>query len=118
MSNPEEQRVVPRYPLPKEKIKFVFEELEKSGKLNLPRWQREEMTFVPGEYTHQSFRSQFFNGLCANCHGAVSGKPVDVALNPDFMTQASTVLGAAASPTLLTGAPGGRGSVQGPPFSP
>lgn len=29
MSNPEEQRVVPRYPLPKEKIKFVFEDLEK-----------------------------------------------------------------------------------------
>lgn len=27
--NPEEQRVVPRYPLPKEKMKFVFEEHEK-----------------------------------------------------------------------------------------
>jgi hypothetical protein len=29
MSNPEEQRTVPRYPLPKEKMKFVFEDLEK-----------------------------------------------------------------------------------------
>ncbi|MGZ3649728.1 MAG: PilZ domain-containing protein [Bdellovibrionota bacterium] len=29
MSNSEEQRVVPRYPLPKEKMKFVFEDLEK-----------------------------------------------------------------------------------------
>ncbi|HEY8280636.1 MAG TPA: PilZ domain-containing protein [Bdellovibrionota bacterium] len=29
MSSPEEQRVVPRYPLPKEKMKFVFEECEK-----------------------------------------------------------------------------------------
>lgn len=29
MSNPEEQRLVPRYPLPKEKMKFVFEEMEK-----------------------------------------------------------------------------------------
>lgn len=29
MSSPEEQRVVPRYPLPKEKMKFVFEDCEK-----------------------------------------------------------------------------------------
>lgn len=29
MSSSEEQRVVPRYPLPKEKIKFVFEEMDK-----------------------------------------------------------------------------------------
>jgi hypothetical protein len=29
MATPDEQRVVPRYPLPKEKMKFVFEELEK-----------------------------------------------------------------------------------------
>ena len=28
-TNPEEQRTVPRYPLPKEKMKFVFEECEK-----------------------------------------------------------------------------------------
>jgi hypothetical protein len=29
MQSPDEQRVVPRYPLPKEKMKFVFDELEK-----------------------------------------------------------------------------------------
>jgi len=89
-----------------------------SRKLNLPRWQREEMTFVPGEYTHQSFRGIFFNNLCANCHGAVSGKQTDVALNPDFMTEASQVDAVTTPPSQLTGPPSQRGSVQGPPFTP
>jgi hypothetical protein len=85
---------------------------------NLPRWQREEMTFVPGEYTHQSFRGTFFNSLCANCHGAISGHQVDVALNPDFLTQASSVDAVAAAPIDLTGPPSQRGQVTGPPANP
>ena len=56
---------------------------------NLPRWQREEMTFVPGEYAHQAFPAGFFDNLCAGCHGSISGRPVDAALKPDFLTQAS-----------------------------
>ena len=40
-----------------------------------PRWQHEEMTFYPGERSHQSFQATFFNGLCGLCHGAVSGAP-------------------------------------------
>ena len=89
-----------------------------SKQMNLPRWQREEMTFVPGEYTHQSFRGVFFNNLCGNCHGAISGRPTDVALNPDFMTQASQVDAITTPATLLTGPPNQRGNVQGPPFTP
>jgi hypothetical protein len=83
-----------------------------------PRWQREEMTFLPGEYAHQSFRSTFFNALCGNCHGAISGRPVDTALNPDFLTQASQVAAVMAPATDLTGPPSGRSSIMGPPFKP
>jgi hypothetical protein len=43
---------------------------------------------------------------------------VDVALNPDFMTQASQVQAATAAPDRLDGPPSQRGSVQGPPFDP
>ena len=89
-----------------------------SKAMNLPRWQREEMTFVPGEYSHQSFRGVFFDNLCGNCHGAISGKPFDVALNPDFLTQASSVAATTTDATNLTGGPGSRGSIKSPPFSP
>lgn len=89
-----------------------------SKAMNLPRWQREEMTFVPGEYSHQSFRGTFFDNLCGNCHGAVSGKPFDVALNPDFITQASDVLAATTAASDFTEGPSKRGNVQGPPFTP
>jgi hypothetical protein len=89
-----------------------------SSQMNLPRWQREEMTFTPGEYAHQSFQSGFFDNLCGNCHGAVSGKPYDVALNPDFITQASSVLSTTTAATPLTEGPSQRGNVQGPPFTP
>ncbi|MGD0525428.1 MAG: hypothetical protein ABSE49_09805 [Polyangiaceae bacterium] len=85
---------------------------------SLPRWQREEMTFVPGEYAHQSFRSTFFDGLCANCHGAISGHQVDVALNPDFLTQASAVSAVSATASDFTGPPSQRGQVVGPPANP
>lgn len=81
-----------------------------------PRYQREALTFYPGEYVHQSFQTQFFNGLCGQCHGATTGKPIDVALRPDIMTQASNVI-ARDAPLFkdLSGGPGGRGAVSGPP---
>jgi hypothetical protein len=85
-----------------------------SKQLNLPRWQREAMSFSPGEVAHQSFPRKFFNNLCAGCHGAISGRPVEAALSPDFLTQASTLATAAD----LTGAPSTRGAVQGPPAGP
>jgi len=83
-----------------------------------PRWQREEMTFVPGEYTHQSFRSSQFNSLCAFCHGSVSGQPIDVGLNPDFLTSASAVAAVTTAPADLSGPASGRGPIMGPPANP
>jgi hypothetical protein len=86
-----------------------------SRTMHLPRWQREEMTFVPGEYAHQSFPAVFFNGVCAACHGAISGHAVDAALQPDFLTQASAVL----ANSIVTDISGPRrGGIVGPPTSP
>jgi hypothetical protein len=89
-----------------------------SRQMNLPRWQKETMTFTPGEITHQSMRGIFFNNLCGTCHGAISGHPVDASLKPDFLTQASLVSAVTVPPVDLTAAPSQRGSVQGPPSSP
>jgi hypothetical protein len=89
-----------------------------SAALKLPRWQREEMSFVPGEVAHQAFSQRFFDNLCAGCHGSVSGRPLDAALNPDFLTQASSVSAASAVSADFTGPPTGRGPVIGPPPTP
>jgi hypothetical protein len=85
-----------------------------SRQRNLPRWQREEMTFVPGEHARQSFPAAFFDELCAGCHGSISGRPVDFAVRPDFLTQASQVTGVLAAPIDLSGPPNTRGTVIGP----
>jgi hypothetical protein len=89
-----------------------------SQQMSLPRWQREAMTFVPGEQTHQSFPAPFFNNLCAGCHQSIPGRTVDFALGPDFLTQASNVTAASQGPVDLTGPPSGRGPVMGPPANP
>ena len=64
---------------------------ELGGAPAAPRFQREEMQFYPGEYAHQSFPARFFDGFCGGCHGSVSGLEVDLALQPDILTQASRV---------------------------
>jgi hypothetical protein len=89
-----------------------------SKQANLPRYQREEMTFSPGEYVHQSFRSEFFDGLCAGCHGTISGRPLDFAVKPDLLTQASRVLAISVPATSLLNPPSQRGGIQGPPATP
>jgi hypothetical protein len=89
-----------------------------SQRLNLPRWQREEMTFIPGELAHQSFQVGFFDNLCAGCHGAVSGRPLDAALRPDFLTQASAVIAADSPPIDYSGPPSTRRMPIGPPSLP
>ena len=89
-----------------------------SADLKLPRWQRETMSFTPGEYTRQSFRRGFFNGFCGQCHGSISGKPLDVAMSPDILTQASAVDARGSTPIDLNKAPGDRGQPQGPPATP
>jgi hypothetical protein len=84
----------------------------------LPRYQRESMVFFPGEYSHQSFKAEFFDALCGQCHGSISGRPTDVALRPDFVTQASATLSRDKPPFVLNKAPGERGAIEGPPATP
>jgi hypothetical protein len=74
--------------------------------------QREAMQFYPGESARQSFRRELFNGVCAGCHGSVSGQESDIATNPDILTRASEVIARDQVPTELTA----RGGVVGPIF--
>lgn len=89
-----------------------------SNERKLPRFQREQMVFAPGEYSHQSFKPQFFDGLCGQCHGSISGRALDSGLKPDMLTQASEVIAKGTAATNLNQAPGARGKVEGPPPSP
>jgi hypothetical protein len=68
-------------------------------------FQREEMQFYPGEVVRQGFRSQLFNGVCAGCHGSLSGYETDIATNPDILSQASQVEAKDRNPTNLTNHP-------------
>src|SRR6185295_15601346 len=74
--------------------------------------QREAMQFYPGETARQSFPRQLFNGVCANCHGSVSGLEDDIAANPDILTRASAVVARGQEAADLTD----RGAVEGPEF--
>jgi hypothetical protein len=90
-------------------------ETKLSRERGLPRIQREAMSFAPGEYVHQSFRASLFGGLCGSCHGAISGKAVDAALQPDFVTQASSTMSRSKAAIDLAAPPAARGPITGPP---
>ena len=77
-------------------------------------FQREEMQFYPGEVSKQAFRRHLFNGICAGCHGSVSGKEFEIAANPDILTSASQVAARDKPHADLTGA---TPAPQGPPFN-
>lgn len=51
--------------------------------------QRESVQFYPGEHIRQSMPRGFFNGLCGGCHGSVSGRELDIAVDIDVLTRAS-----------------------------
>ena len=68
-------------------------------------FQREEMQFYPGEVVRQGFRKPLFNGLCAGCHGSLSGYETDISPNPDILTQASRVEARDRNPNDLTNVP-------------
>jgi len=70
--------------------------------------QLEEMQFYPGETVRQGFPHRFFNGVCASCHGAITGYDADIAANPDILTQASLVFAKDSNPS----SPQSGGSVQ------
>lgn len=86
-----------------------------SRERNLPRTQREQMVFAPGEYAHQSFKAEFFDGLCGQCHGSISGRAVDTGLKPDFVTQASSTIARDKPPFIMNKPPAERGPIEGPP---
>jgi hypothetical protein len=75
--------------------------------------QREESQLYPGEALRQSFRRELFDGVCGSCHGALSGREEDIALDPDILTRASDVAARTARPVDLTRA---SASPSGPPF--
>lgn len=54
--------------------------------------QREAFQVYPGERTRQSMPRGFFNGLCAGCHGSVSGDELDIGVRVDVLTSASRTL--------------------------
>ncbi|HWZ91895.1 MAG TPA: hypothetical protein VNW92_23690, partial [Polyangiaceae bacterium] len=70
-------------------------------------FQREEMQFYPGEVVRQGFRRTLFNGICAGCHGSLTGYDTDIAANPDILTQASRVEAKDHAVTDLTLQPSG-----------
>jgi hypothetical protein len=76
--------------------------------------QREEMQFYPGEIARQGFRRDFFNGLCAGCHGSVSGLESEIAARIDILTAASGVIARNLPATDL--ASFGVGPPEGPVF--
>ena len=72
------------------------------------------MQFYPGEIARQGFRRDFFNGLCAGCHGSVSGYESEISARIDILTAASGVQARVIPPTDLLNA--GRGPDEGPVF--
>jgi hypothetical protein len=60
----------------------------------------------------------FFVGLCGNCHGAISGRQIDVGVKPDILTQASLVAARGTAPTDLNLSTTQRPSPVGPPATP
>jgi hypothetical protein len=54
--------------------------------------QREQIQFYPGERIGQSFPRRLFNGVCAMCHGSITGRELDSAVNVDIISQASQTL--------------------------
>jgi hypothetical protein len=54
-----------------------------------PMRQREAFQVYPGERLRQSMRRDLFDGMCAGCHGSISGDELDISVNVDVLTTAS-----------------------------
>jgi hypothetical protein len=54
-----------------------------------PMRQRETFQLYPGERMRQSMPRRLFDGICAGCHGSVSGAELDVGVRVDVLTSAS-----------------------------
>ncbi len=67
-----------------------------------PMRQREQMQFYPGERSNQGFQRRFFNGMCGGCHGSITGRELDIAVDVDVLTSASRTAAYDDSPTDLS----------------
>jgi hypothetical protein len=54
--------------------------------------QREATQFYPGERAKQAMGRALFNGVCAGCHGSISGRELDVGISVDVLTSASRTM--------------------------
>jgi WD40-like Beta Propeller Repeat len=54
--------------------------------------QREETQFYPGEHAKQSMPRRLFRGMCAGCHGSLTGRELDSVVDVDVLTSASKTL--------------------------
>ena len=54
-----------------------------------PMRQREATQFYPGERLKQSMPRRLFDGVCAGCHGSISGRELEVGFDIDVLTTAS-----------------------------
>ena len=57
-----------------------------------PMRQREATQFYPGERVKQALPRRLFNGVCAGCHGSISGRELDIGITVDVLTAASRTL--------------------------
>jgi hypothetical protein len=77
--------------------------------------QKEEMQLLPGERARVAFRGPLFDAQCGGCHGSITGKEVDVHLQPDVLTSASRVEALGKLPNDWFVPPDKRGTPTGPP---
>jgi hypothetical protein len=76
--------------------------------------QREAIQLYPGERARSSFQRGLFEAQCGGCHGSISGREVDVHLNPDVLTAASRVDAVTLGLIEVDPAPGSRAAPFGP----
>jgi hypothetical protein len=100
-------------------IVLHFPDTDLSKSKSLPRWQREEMGFSPGETVNEMLKQPFFDNVCGQCHGSISGQQIDVAVKPDILTQASLVAARITAASSLGLTVGSRTTTfVGPPATP
>jgi hypothetical protein len=61
----------------------------------------EEHQVTAGEYITPGAPRALFNGICAGCHGSISGQELDVAVTPDTLTGASVSMSRDTNPASL-----------------
>ena len=70
--------------------------------------QREQEQYYPGERIQRSVPRRFFNALCGACHGSISGRELDVAVDLDVISGASINAARDSDPVNIAPPPGDR----------